>query len=89
MTTQDRLKVQTHWVFGHVGFFFAWCCQQPLTKGVIISGKTVVVKGRLKDAAAMTGNGELRAAGKTDQAIGRVKQIAKKGRQQALKKVRE
>jgi len=42
-----------------------------------MSGKTDVVKGRIKEAAgALTGNDELRAEGKTDQAIGKVKQVA-------------
>jgi uncharacterized protein YjbJ (UPF0337 family) len=45
----------------------------------IMSGKTDVVKGRLKEAAgALTGNDKLRAEGKTDQAIGEVKQVAEK-----------
>lgn len=44
-----------------------------------MSGKTDVVKGRVKEAAgALTGNDELRAKGKTDQAIGKVKQIGEK-----------
>ena len=44
-----------------------------------MSGKTDVVKGRIKEAAgALTGNDELRAEGKTDQAIGKVKQVAEK-----------
>ena len=44
-----------------------------------MSGKTDVVKGRIKEAAgALTGNDKLRAEGKTDQAIGKVKQIARK-----------
>jgi len=58
-----------------------------------MSGKTDVVKGRLKEAAgALTGNDKLRAEGKTDQAIGKVKQVAKKAVdevEQAVKKVRE
>ena len=58
-----------------------------------MSGKTDVVKGRLKEAAgALTGNDELRAEGKTDQAVGKVKQFAEKGIdkvEQAAKKVRE
>jgi uncharacterized protein YjbJ (UPF0337 family) len=42
-----------------------------------MSGKTDMVKGRLKEAAgALTGNDKLRAEGKTDQAIGKVKEIA-------------
>jgi uncharacterized protein YjbJ (UPF0337 family) len=52
-----------------------------------------VVKGRLKEAAgALTGNDELRAEGKTDQAVGKVKQVAAKAVdkvEQAVKKVRE
>ena len=58
-----------------------------------MSGKTDVVKGRLKEAAgALTGNDELREEGKTDQAIGKVKQVAEKAVEkveEAVKKVRE
>jgi uncharacterized protein YjbJ (UPF0337 family) len=58
-----------------------------------MSGKADVVKGRLKEAAgALTGNDALRAEGKTDQAVGKVKQIAEKAVDkvaQAVKKVRE
>ena len=59
-----------------------------------MSGKTDEVKGRIKEAAgALTGNDNLRAEGKTDQAIGKVKQIAEKAVdkvEQAVKKcVRE
>ena len=44
-----------------------------------MSGKTDVVKGRLKEGAgALTGNDNLRAEGKTDQAVGRIKQVAEK-----------
>ena len=51
-----------------------------------MSGKTDVVKGRIKEAAgALTGNDKLRAEGKTDQSVGRVKQVAEK----AIDKVRE
>jgi len=50
--------------------------EQILRKGVaIMSGKTDVVKGRVKEAAgALTGNDKLRAEGKTDQAVGKTKQ---------------
>ena len=58
-----------------------------------MSGRTDVVKGRIKEAAgALTGNDELRAEGKTDQAVGKVKQVAEKAVDtvaQAVKKVRE
>jgi uncharacterized protein YjbJ (UPF0337 family) len=58
-----------------------------------MSGKTDVVKGRIKEAAgAVTGNDELRAEGKTDQAVGKVKQVAEKAVnevKQAVEKVRE
>ena len=57
-----------------------------------MSGKIDVVKGRLKEAAgALTGNDELRAEGKTDQAIGKGKQIAEKAvdKVEAVKKVRK
>ena len=44
-----------------------------------MSGKTDVVKGRIKEAAgALTGNDKLRAKGKTDQAVGRTKQAVQK-----------
>ena len=58
-----------------------------------MSGKTDVVKGRIKEAAgALTGNDELRAEGKTDQAIGKVKQVAEKAVdrvKRAVKKLRD
>ena len=58
-----------------------------------MGGKADVVKGRIKEAAGvLTGNDELRSEGKTDQAIGKVKQIAEKAVdkvEQAVKKVRE
>jgi uncharacterized protein YjbJ (UPF0337 family) len=51
-----------------------------------MSGKIDVVKGRIKEAAgALTDNDELRAEGKTDQAVGKVKQVAEK----AIDKVKE
>ena len=51
-----------------------------------MSGKTDVVKGRLKEAAgALTGNDRLREEGRTDQAVGKVKQVAEK----AIDKVRQ
>jgi uncharacterized protein YjbJ (UPF0337 family) len=44
-----------------------------------MSGKTDVVKGRIKEAAgALTGNDKLRAEGKTDQAVGKTKQAIQK-----------
>ena len=56
-----------------------------------MSGKTDVVKGRIEEAAGvLTGNDKLRAEGKTDQAIGKVKQVAEKAVdtvKQAVKKV--
>jgi uncharacterized protein YjbJ (UPF0337 family) len=58
-----------------------------------MGGKTDEVKGRIKEAAgALTGNDKLRAEGKTDQAVGEVKQAAKKAVDkvdQAAKKVRD
>ena len=51
-----------------------------------MSGKTDEIKGRIKEAAgALTGNDELREDGKTDQAVGNVKQVAEK----AVAKVKE
>jgi len=47
-----------------------------------MSGKTDVVKGRFKEAAgALTANDELRAKGKTDQAVDKVEQAVKKVRE--------
>ena len=44
-----------------------------------MSGKTDVVKGRIKEAAgALTGNDKLREDGKADQAVGKTKQAAQK-----------
>ena len=44
-----------------------------------MSGKTDVVKGRIKEAAgALTGNEQLREEGKTDQAVGKAKQAVQK-----------
>jgi uncharacterized protein YjbJ (UPF0337 family) len=80
-------------VFEHVGFFYARFSQQPLATGVtIMSGKTDVVKGRIKEAAGvLTGNDKLRAEGKADQTVGEVKQVADKAVdkvKQAVKKLR-
>ena len=44
-----------------------------------MSGKTDVVKGRIKEAAgALTGSDKLRAEGQTDQAVGKTKQAVQK-----------
>jgi uncharacterized protein YjbJ (UPF0337 family) len=51
-----------------------------------MGGKTDVVKGRIKEAAgALTGNDKLREEGRTDQAVGKVKQ----GVQKAADKVQD
>ena len=43
------------------------------------SGKSDEVKGRVKEAAgALTGDEELKQEGKTDQAVGKVKQVVEK-----------
>jgi uncharacterized protein YjbJ (UPF0337 family) len=43
----------------------------------VMSGKTDIIQGRIKEAAgALTGNDALRAEGQTDQAVGEVKQAA-------------
>jgi uncharacterized protein YjbJ (UPF0337 family) len=56
-----------------------------------MSGKTDVVKGRIKEAAgALTGNDKLRAEGKTDEAVGKTKEAFQKGAdtvKRAVKKV--
>ena len=58
-----------------------------------MGGKTDVAKGRIKEAAGvLTGNDELRAEGKADQAAGKVKQVAGKAVdkvKQAVKKLRD
>jgi uncharacterized protein YjbJ (UPF0337 family) len=58
-----------------------------------MSGKTDVVKGRIKEAAGvLTGNNKLRAEGRADQTVGEVKQVADKAIdkvKQAVKKLRE
>ena len=58
-----------------------------------MSGKTDEVKGRFKEAAGVvTGNDKLRAEGKADQAVGKVKQVAEKAVDtvaQGVKKVRD
>jgi uncharacterized protein YjbJ (UPF0337 family) len=55
-----------------------------------MSGKTDEVKGRIKEAAGvLTGNDKLRAEGKTDQAVGEVKQVAEKVVDKVKKAVRK
>lgn len=44
-----------------------------------MSGKSDIVKGRIKEAAgALTGNDALRDEGKADQAVGKVKRVVEK-----------
>ena len=56
-----------------------------------MSGKTDEVKGRIKKAVGvLIGNDKLREEGKTDQAVGKVKQVAEKAVEEvkeAVKKV--
>jgi uncharacterized protein YjbJ (UPF0337 family) len=48
-----------------------------LERGITMSGKTDVIRGRVKEAAgALTGNNRLRIAGRTDQAIGKAEEAA-------------
>jgi uncharacterized protein YjbJ (UPF0337 family) len=55
-----------------------------------MSGKTDVVKGRIKEAAgALTGNDKLREEGKADQAVGKTKQAAQKAVDKVKKAVRK
>jgi uncharacterized protein YjbJ (UPF0337 family) len=50
-----------------------------------MGGKTVVVKGRIKEAAgALTGNDRLREEGRADQAVGKTKQAAQKAVRKVL-----
>jgi uncharacterized protein YjbJ (UPF0337 family) len=56
----------------------------------IMSGKTEVVKGRIKEAAgALTGNDKLREEGKTDQAVGKVKQAVQQAADSVKKAVQK
>ena len=56
-----------------------------------MSGKTDVIKGRVKEAAGtLTGNDKLRDEGKADQAVGKAKQAVQKAADKvksAVKKV--
>jgi uncharacterized protein YjbJ (UPF0337 family) len=53
-----------------------------------MGGKTDVVKGRIKEAAGvLTGNDRLRAEGKADQAVGKVKKAVRKTVSTAKKSV--
>ena len=55
-----------------------------------MSGKTDVIKGRIKEAAGvLTGNEKLRDEGKTDQAVGEAKQVVEKVEAKVKKKVDE
>ena len=55
-----------------------------------MSGKTDVVKGRIKEAAgALTGNDELREEGKSDQAVGKAKQAVQKAADTVKKAVKK
>jgi uncharacterized protein YjbJ (UPF0337 family) len=55
-----------------------------------MSGKTDVIKGRIKEAAgALTGNEKLRDEGKTDQAVGEAKQVVEKVEAKVKKEVDE
>ena len=62
-----------------------------------MSGKTDIVKGRIKEAAgALTGNDTLREEGKTDQAVGNAKEAVQKAErrikeaaQKAIDKVKD
>ena len=55
-----------------------------------MTGKTDVVKGRIKEAAGVvTGNDKLRAEGKTDQAVGKAKQAVQKVADKVKKTVKK
>jgi len=54
-----------------------------------MSGKTDIIKGRIKEAGGvLTGNDRLRNRGKLDQAVGRVKQAAAKAGDKVAKRMR-
>ena len=68
---------------------FFWFFQQVQQESVM-SGKTDVAKGRIKEAAgALTGNDKLRVEGKADQAVGKVKEVAGKAVDKVKKAVKE
>lgn len=55
-----------------------------------MKGSKEIVKGRIEEAAgALTNNDKLRAKGRTDQAVGHVKQAAENGVRQAKESVRK
>jgi uncharacterized protein YjbJ (UPF0337 family) len=55
-----------------------------------MSGRTDVVKGRIKEAAgALTGNDKLREDGKTDQAVGKAKQAVQRAADTVKKAVKK
>jgi uncharacterized protein YjbJ (UPF0337 family) len=55
-----------------------------------MGGKTDVVKGRIKEAAgALTGNEELREEGKTDQVVGKAKQVVQSSADTVKKAVKK
>ena len=57
--------------------------------GIIMSGKTDIVKGRIKEAGGvLTGNDRLRNRGKLDQAVGRVKQAVTEAGDKVAKRMR-
>ncbi|MHB8973457.1 MAG: CsbD family protein [Pirellulaceae bacterium] len=54
-----------------------------------MGGNTDVVKGKVKEVTgALTGNDELRAEGKADQAVGKVKKAATKAVEKVKKAVK-
>ena len=55
-----------------------------------MSGKTDVVKGRIKEAAgALTGSDKLRTEGQTEQAVGKAKQAVQKAADAVKKAVKK
>ncbi len=55
-----------------------------------MGGKADVVKGRIKEAAgALTGNDNLRAEGKADQAVGKAEQAVRKAADTVKKAVKK
>jgi uncharacterized protein YjbJ (UPF0337 family) len=55
-----------------------------------MSGKTDIVKGRIKEAAgALTGNDKLREEGQADQAVGKTKQAVQKAADTVKKAVKK
>jgi uncharacterized protein YjbJ (UPF0337 family) len=70
----------------HLGTDISWAqpllsrsCREDREESIMASGKSDELKGRVKEAAgALTGDKKLKREGKTDQAVGKIKQKVEK-----------